>query len=101
MSQQNDKPTRPEQIAASIEDVKALLDDNRSLSIAFLSRRIQDIEKNVRERFRTMEHSQAKRYAAFEDAVEKLTSRLDDAGHVCKALQEELDKLKRGPPSSG
>ena len=86
----------PEQIAASIEDVKALLDDNRSLSIAYLSRRIQDVEKEMRERFRTLDRSRDKRTADLEDAVEKLTHRLDSAKLVCRAMQAELDTLKRG-----
>ncbi len=90
----NDESPLAEQIVASIEDVKALLADNRSLSISYLWGELKRVEKNVRERFRAMEHSQAKRYAAFEDAVEKLSHRLDTAGMVCKALREELDTLK-------
>ena len=86
--------TLSEKISASIEDVKTLLDDNRSLSIAFLSRRIQDIEKGVQKRFLTLDSSRGKRTAALEEAVEKLSHRLDSAGVMCKAMREELDTLK-------
>ncbi len=83
------------QIAASIEDVKALLNDNRRLALACLSRRIQDVEAEARERLRTLERSQGKRSAALENVVEKLSQRLDAAGIVCKLLREEVDTLKR------
>ena len=86
--------TLSEQIAASVEDVKALLDDNRSLSIAFLSRRLQDIEKDVRERFRTLDRGRDQRVAALEDAVQKLKGRLQLAGVKFKEMQEELDQMK-------
>lgn len=92
----SDQGTLPEDIAASIEDVQSLLDDNRRLSIAFLSRELQRVEKEMRERFRTLDSSQGKRAAALEAAVEKLSGRLDKAKVVCKALREELDTLKRG-----
>ena len=84
------------QIAASIEDVKALLEDNRHLSVAFLSRRIQDVEKDVRERFRTLDRSRDQRVAALEDDVQKLRERLQMAGVKFKEMQEELDKLTEG-----
>ncbi len=89
----SDQGTLPKQIAASIEDVKALLDDNRHLSIAFLSRRIQDVEKDVRERFRTLDRSRDQRVASLEDAVQKLRERLQMAGVKFKEMQEELDKF--------
>ena len=82
-----------EQIAASIEDVQALLDDNRSLSIAFLSRRIQDVEKDVREGFRSLDRGRDQRVAALEDAVQKLQGRLQIAGVKYKEMREELDKF--------
>ena len=90
----SDEAPLPKQIAASIKDVKALLDDNRSLSIAFLSRRIQDVEKDVRERFRTLDRSRDKRVAALEDAVQKLKERLNLAGVKYKEMREELDQVK-------
>jgi len=71
-----------------------LLDDNRSLSIAFLSRRIQDLERDVRERFLTLDRSREKRMAENEEAVETLKGRLQVAGVKFRELQNEVDKLK-------
>ena len=90
----SDQGPLPKQIAASIEDVKALLNDNRYLSIAFLSRRIQDVERDVRERFRTLDRSRDQRVAALEEAVQKLQERLRKAGMVCKILQNEVEQVK-------
>lgn len=69
------------QIAASIEDVKALLDDNRSLSVAYLSRRQTDFEEQVR-----------KRLAAVEESVTRLSKRVDQAGTKYKELREDVDE---------
>jgi chromosome segregation ATPase len=90
----SDQGPLPKQIAASIEDVKVLLDDNRHLSIAFLSRRIQDVERDVRERFRTLDGSRDQRVASLEDAVQKLRERLQLAGVKFKEMREELDQMK-------
>ena len=89
----SDQKPLSQQIADNIEDVKALLDDNRHLSIAFLSRRIQDVERDVRERFRTLDRSRDQRVAALEDAVQKLQDRLNLAGVKFGEMREELDKL--------
>lgn len=78
------------QIAASIEDVKALLDDNRSLSVAFLSRRIRDLENEMRAGMLRLE-SQVK---CFEGSVKKLGDRVDQAGVKYKEMREELDALR-------
>lgn len=90
----SDEGPLSEQIAASIEDVKALLDDNRHLSVAFLSRRIQDIERDARERFRTLDRGRDQRVAALEDAVQKLRERLQMAGVKYMEMREELDQVK-------
>lgn len=44
-----------EQIASSIEDVKQLLDDNRSLSVAYLSRKLRDLEESTAARLKRLE----------------------------------------------
>ncbi len=90
----SDQGPLPKQIAASLEDVKSLLDDNRRLSIAFLSRRIQDVEKDTRERFRTLDRSRDQRVAALEDDVQKLRERLNLAGVKYKEMREELEQVK-------
>lgn len=90
----------PEQIAASIEDVKQLLADNRSLSIAFLSRRIRDLEEDVRRRFREI-HCPCVSLGAVEQSVTKLEQRMQQAAIKFREMQEELDKLKQGKPSEG
>ena len=71
------------QIAASIEDVKALLDDNRSLSIAYLSRRLTDLEKMV-----------VKRLNALDKQVKCVSERVDKAGKAYKEMRGEVDGLK-------
>jgi hypothetical protein len=81
------------QIIASIEDVQALLDSNRKLSIAFLSRRIRDLEEDVRQRFR----EQAGRIASLEKAGANLQERLQQAGVKFKEMQEDMDQLKARP----
>ncbi len=82
-----------EQIAASIEEVKALLDDNRSLSIAVLSRRLRDHEDEVRKRFREIT-CPCQAILQAETSLEKLEKRLDMAGVKFRELREELDQLK-------
>ena len=82
-----------EQIAASHEDVKALLDDNRSLSIAALSRRLKDHEDEVRKRFKGIT-CPCQAILQAEASLEKLEQRLDLAGVKFKELREELDQLK-------
>ncbi len=86
--------TLSNQIAASSEDVKALLEDNYHLSIAFLSRRIQDVEKDVREGFRALDRGRDKRLVALEDDVKKLQERLQMASVKFKEMREELDQVK-------
>jgi hypothetical protein len=76
------------QIAASIEDVKALLDDNRSMSVAFLSRRIRDFEEETRKRFLAMET----RVEATEAAVKQVKDKLNLAAVKYKELREDVDK---------
>jgi len=81
-----------EQIAASIEDVKALLDDNRRLSVAFLARRIRDLEEETRKSFRRIESQ----LEVLQRANEKLHQRFDLAAVKFKEMRGELDKQK-GP----
>ena len=92
-----DKPPAPlnEQIAASIEDVQALLRDNRSLSVAFLARRIRDLEEDTRERFRKI-GCPCKVIDAAVAAITELSKRLDQAAVKFKELREEVDQLKAG-----
>ena len=83
------------QIAASIEEVKALLDDNRSLSIACLARRIRDHEDEVRKRFREINHPEHEAaMMSAQAAITKLEQRLDAAAMKFKELREEVDQLK-------
>ncbi len=81
------------QIAASAEDVQALLKDNRSLSVAFLARRLQDHEEEVRKRFleyRRVEHT----VKGFEEVVKQMSIRLDVFAVKWQEMREELDQLK-------
>lgn len=75
-----------QQIAASIEDVKALLDSNHSLSVNFLHRRLCDLEEEVRRRFLHVK--------GLETAMTKLDQRLDQAAVKFQEMREELDTLK-------
>ena len=84
-----------EHIAASIEDVKALLDDNRSLSIAYLSRRIRDLEDETRKRLRGADHGQNERLTALEGSVKKLEERLHVAAVKYREMQEDLGKIDK------
>ena len=70
------------QIAASIEDVKTLLDDNRSLSVAFLSRRQTDFEEEMR-----------KRLDGIEKQLAQLAKRINAAGAAYKELRAKVDGL--------
>jgi len=88
-----------EQIAASIEDVKSLLDNNRSLSIALLSRRLKDLENGVQTRFRVLEAGIDKRMKALNCTTTTLEERLKVAGVKFNEMQEELDKLRGGTNS--
>lgn len=71
------------QIAASVDDVKALLDDNRSLSVAYLSRRLTDLEKDV-----------CKRLTAVEKQVKCVSERVDQAAKKYKELRADVDRGK-------
>lgn len=82
-----------ERIAASIEDVETLLADNRHLSIAFLARRIRDVEDDVRKRFQGL-RCPCNEVKAASAAIEKLDKRLDQAAVKLREYREELDKLK-------
>ena len=82
-----------ERIAASIEDVKELLADNRNLSIAFLARRIRDVEDDLRKRFREL-RCPCNEVTAATEAIEKLDKRLELAAVKFRELREELDRLK-------
>ncbi len=88
----NQKPL-PEQITASIEDVQALLNSNRNLSVAFLSRRLRDMEEEMRERFRRLEANQDPRIVSLEEAVKKLKERLNVAAVKFKEMREDVDKV--------
>ncbi len=83
-----------EQIAASTEDVRALLDGNHRLSVALLARLQREHETDVRERFRKLDRSRENRTSSLEDAVDKLSKRLDLAKLKFREMREELDILK-------
>ena len=70
-----------EEIAANIEDVKALLEDNRKLSVAYLSRRLRDLEESTEARFNRIEK-----------IVRELRVRLDKAAEVVKTMQNGKGK---------
>ncbi len=89
----SDPKPLPEQITLSVEDVQALLDSNRNLSVAFLSRRLRDMEKEMRDRFRGLEAKQNPRIISLEEAVKKLKERLDLAGVKFKEMREDVDKV--------
>ena len=89
-----------EQIAASIEDVKALLDDNRSLSIAALSRRLKDHEDEVRKRFKGIT-CPCQAILQAEASLTKLEQRLDLAVVKFRELRKELDQLKTNREKEG
>jgi len=90
------EPAKPmaEQIAANIEDVQSLLKDNRSLSIALLSRRIKDLEEDLRDRLRKLDTRESERIASLEAAVKTLEDRLKVAGTKFRELQKDVDNLK-------
>lgn len=88
----NPKPL-PEQITASIEDVQALLDSNRNLSVAFLSRRLKDLETEMRERFRGL--NQDPRINSLEEAVKTLKEKLNVAAVKFREMRDDVDKVKK------
>lgn len=81
------------QIAASTEDVQALLRDNRHLSIAFLDHRMRDLEEDVRRRFREL-GCPCKTVVEAMAAIAKLEGRLDQAKIKFREMREELDQVK-------
>lgn len=82
-----------DQIAASIEDVRQLLADNRSLSIAFLSRRLRDLEDELR-RVSKGHICPCKHVVACEETIKRLGERIELAGVRFKEMQSTLDLLK-------
>ena len=88
-----------ERIAASIEDVQTLLNDNRSLSVAFLARRIRDLEDDMRRGFRERQCSCAD-LKTVQAEVEKLKHRIEQARVKFKEMREDVDKLKQGVAKS-
>ncbi len=88
-----------EQIAASREDVRALLEDNRHLSIALLSRLFKDLERETRERFRTFQATRNARLDSLEGDVNKLKERIEVAVVKFRELRAEVDKLAERKPS--
>ena len=95
----SDPETLSEQIAASNEDVKALLKDNRSLSVAFLAVRLQEHEEEVRKRFLEYRRVEAK-LKDVEESLEKMSQRLDVFAVKWREMREELDQLKADQPKS-
>jgi len=83
-----------EQITASLEDVQALLDSNRNLSVAFLSLRLKDLEAETRERFRSREAGWEARIDSLEKAVKTLEDRLRLAGVKFQEMREDVDQVK-------
>ena len=89
----------PEQIHASLEDVQALLDSNRNLSVAYLSRRLKDVETETRDRFRRLEANWEGRIDALEKTVTTLKEKLNVAATKFAEMREDVDKVKNGGKS--
>jgi len=83
-----------EQIAASVEDVQELLQGNKSLSIALLSRMLRDHQEETRRYFREYRRVEAK-IAEQGESIDKLEKRLEVAGTKFNDLRDELDQLKQ------
>ena len=92
MPQSTPKPLA-EQIAASVEDVQSLLDDNHRLSVAFLARRIRDLEESTRKRFRKL-GCPCKAIQEAETAITEIRHKLNQAAVKYHELREEVDQLK-------
>lgn len=88
------------QIAASIEDVEALLRDNRSLSVAVLHRRLRDHEEEVRKRFREI-RCPCEAVKSVEAAITKLEHRLEQAAVKFREIREDVDQLKAKGKTGG
>jgi hypothetical protein len=86
--------TLTEQIAASEEDVKSLLESNRSLSVALLARLLKEQGEHTRKRFQAMEDE----FRAYREqagaAMKKQDERITAAGRMFHDMQRELEKLK-------
>ena len=87
------------QIAASLGDVQALLDNNRSLSVALLARRLRDHEELVRKQFSGL-RCPCKDVRAAEEAIEKVQRRLEQAALKFSEMRNDLDQLKLASASA-
>ena len=87
------RPPLQQQIAASIEDVKALLEDNRHLSIAFLSRRIRDLEDEVIKQFRTIK-CPCDSIKKAETRITKLEQRIELASTKFIEMRSDISTIK-------
>ncbi len=72
-----------------------LLASNRHISVAFLSRRVRDIEAEMRDRFRQWQAEREKRVESLEEQVTTLKERLQQAAVKFREMREELDAMKK------
>jgi hypothetical protein len=85
-----------EEIAASLEDLTAVLKHTRSVTAALIWRRLRDLEEEVRDRFRKLEAREEERIAAVENAVKTLEERMNLAGVKFREMREDVDQVKNG-----
>lgn len=100
--------TLSEQIAASDEDIKVLLEgiaaikadcdaligDNRTMSIAYLGHMIKDLERQTQRRIQALESDMKKRQRETDEAITKLEKRLNDAARMFRGIQKDVEALK-------
>ncbi len=84
-----------QEIHACIEDVSALLESNRLISVAFLARRVRDIETEMRDRFRQWQADREKRVESLEDDAKSLRASLQQAAVKFREMRDELDAMKK------
>lgn len=71
------------QIAASLEEAQAMVDNNRSLCVALLASWVRELKEKVQRQDR--EHT---------SQILKLNQRLDLAGAKFREMRDEIDVLK-------
>jgi hypothetical protein len=86
--------TLPEQIACSVEDAKALLENNRSLSVALLARLLKEHEEANRRRFEQLETEFREYRALVKAEFAKHEKRITLAGRMFKDVKDDVNKLK-------
>jgi len=73
--------------------VQALLEDNRHLSIAYLTRRVRDLEADLRAHFRQT-HCPCQGLIELKAAVEKLQHRIEQAKVKFMEIRHDVDRLQ-------